>query len=410
MNDKMFLLNSWPFLVDNIKTIISKIQQSALIVYDMEQSENPQRGIRLTQSLRGGGVSTRSPRPLTDLVANKLIYKILHMQFTWLLRVGGKRLRERVLEGSPLQETMASLESMAITDDKNETPNHDALDAYYPAEVGEEITEEGFVRVDLAPAGPPRVFQPKSSFQSHLPMLPDGDLEYDASGAGGPLTDALEITPNSTKRTWNPFLTSANDVENDDVQSHDDVEREALAMGVADDVSDEDLVDVKFFTHLRDVINIVGEDKFHIIAYHILVGNQVIVQGQPRHLVIELVDMLRTILPCGCVKAIPYSSVYEDSWKCNFIGLPPQVCLPEHVVDASATHFLWLGVAVSSNRFLLPTEAPVSPFIGADIEVDILKSADVPTKSPEILRRMELALYNHHLTNAMVDQCLLCLF
>ena len=42
-----------------------------------------------------------------------------------------------------------------------------------------------------------------------------------------------------------------------------------------DDVTDEDLVDIKFFTHLRDVIKIVGEDKFHIIAYHVLVGNQV---------------------------------------------------------------------------------------------------------------------------------------
>ena len=90
------------------------------------------------------------------------------------------------------------------------------------------------------------------------------------------------------------------------------------------------------------------------------------------------------------------------------------------------------------------------PFVGTEIEVDILKSDDLPNKGdttktiahrkknwicnfvkmarriapkcecksrskkmfvlvPEILRRMELALFNTSLTNAMVDQCLLCL-
>ena len=46
-------------------------------------------------------------------------------------------------------------------------------------------------------------------------------------------------------------------------------------MAESDDVTDEDLVDIKLFTHLRDVIKIVGEEKFHIIAYHVLIGNQV---------------------------------------------------------------------------------------------------------------------------------------
>merc|ERR1719369_1388290 len=117
MSDKMFLLNSWQFLVENIKEIISIIQQSAFIIYNMEQKENPQRGLRLTQSLIRGGVAPRSSRPLTELLANKLIYKILHMQFTWLLRVGGKRLRERILEGTPLQETISTMELEAFSDE-----------------------------------------------------------------------------------------------------------------------------------------------------------------------------------------------------------------------------------------------------------------------------------------------------
>jgi len=404
MNDKMFLLNSWPFFVENIKAIINKIQQSALIIYNMEQNENPQRGLRLTQSLRGAGVSTRAPRPLTELVANKLIYKILHMQFTWLLRVGGRRLRERILEGSPLQETMASLELDGFDDDDDDDEEDDKnsvdpFDLVPSADIGEEITEEGFVRVELASSDTERVFLPRSKVSAASVGCEGNESKselFDPSGAH-------EFTAHRARRMVNPFLTRAADVEGDDGNRVAD----------SDDVTDEDLVDIKLFTHLRDVIKIVGEEKFHIIAYHVLIGNQVIVQGQPRHLVTGLVDILQTMLPRGCVKAISYSSVYEDSWRCNFLGLPPDVSLPEHVVDASATHFLWLGVAASSDRITTRTSSfdgiPSFPLIGNDIEVDILKSAEVPGKSPEILRRMELALFNPNLTNAMVDQCLLCL-
>jgi len=405
MSDKMFLLNSWQFLVDNIKAIISKIQQSAFIIYNMEQNENPQRGLRLTQSFIRGGVPPRSSRPLTELLANKLIYKILHMQFTWLLRVGGKRLRERILEGTPLQETISTMELEAFSDEDEDDALVDVardVQNMMPTDVGEEMTEEGFVRVDLAPDENQRVFLPK--------------LVEASSSEGFKDCASLDPTPNQPTslqgikdgrlgRPFNPFLTSA---------AGDEEEGNLNAQGL-DSANDEDLVDIKLFSHVRDIINIVGKEKFHIIAHHILTGNQVIVQGQPRHLVTGLVEILQTILPRGCVKSIPYSSVYEDSWRCNFIGLPPDVSLPEHVVDASAKHFLWLGVAASSNRFSCePSDSDTMdgalyPFVGTEIEVDILKSNDLPSKGPEILRRMELALFNSSLTNAMVDQCLLCL-
>jgi len=406
MSDKMFLLNSWQFLVDNIKAIISKIQQSAFIIFNMEENENPQRGLRLTQSLIRGGVAPRSSRPLTDLLANKLIYKILHMQFTWLLRVGGKRLRERILEGTPLQETIASMELERLSDDDDDDGLVDIardFDKLISADVGEEMTEEGFVRVDIALDETERVIAPdmRDSTISENAEQPTSPFLTPASFQAASLHGMKDIRGG---KLLNPFLTSA-------AGDNEDVEIPETSNGTAD----EDLVDIKLFSHIRDIIKIVGEDKFHIIAHHILVGNQVIVQGQPRHLVTGLVEVLQTILPRGCVKSIPYSSVYEDSWRCNFIGLPPDVSLPEYVVDSSANHFLWLGVAASSNRVSFESSDSDSldgimfPFVGTEIEVDILKSDDLPNKVPEILRRMELALFNTSLTNAMVDQCLLCL-
>ena len=39
----------------------------------------------------------------------------------------------------------------------------------------------------------------------------------------------------------------------------------------------------------------------------------------------------QTLLPKGCCRIIYYSSKYEDTWKCNFLGLKPAVIVPSHV-------------------------------------------------------------------------------
>lgn len=41
---------------------------------------------------------------------------------------------------------------------------------------------------------------------------------------------------------------------------------------------------------------------------------------------------LQTMLPVGCVRVIPYSSQYEEAYRCNFLGLSPHVQIPPHVL------------------------------------------------------------------------------
>lgn len=40
------------------------------------------------------------------------------------------------------------------------------------------------------------------------------------------------------------------------------------------------------------------------------------------------------MLPVGCVRIIPYSDQYEEAYRCNFLGLSPQVQIPSHILSS----------------------------------------------------------------------------
>ncbi len=44
--------------------------------------------------------------------------------------------------------------------------------------------------------------------------------------------------------------------------------------------------------HLRDLVRLVGKERFHVIAYHVIVGNQVIVRGKYERLVTSIIKVL----------------------------------------------------------------------------------------------------------------------
>ncbi|KAK7868145.1 hypothetical protein R5R35_003021 [Gryllus longicercus] len=106
MRDKLFLLNSWPFLVDNLNLIISGLQTKASKLYEMEQAQCPQRAFRLSpESSAYKQLSNKPSRSLTELSSDENIFAKLHWWFTWLLRAGAERLVEKVSEGLPGQAT-----------------------------------------------------------------------------------------------------------------------------------------------------------------------------------------------------------------------------------------------------------------------------------------------------------------
>lgn len=77
MRDKQFLLNMWPFLIDNLKEVIRELQDFAEKRYNVEEAECPQRAMRLTTATSGAGchgTSIKQPRTLTDITNEKHIF------------------------------------------------------------------------------------------------------------------------------------------------------------------------------------------------------------------------------------------------------------------------------------------------------------------------------------------------
>ncbi|XP_021928434.1 folliculin isoform X2 [Zootermopsis nevadensis] len=120
MRDKFFLLNSWPFLEENIQTLVSALQAKATEVYEREQTECPQRALRLTaahSSSDGKHQQQYTSRSLAELTADKEVFPWLHLKFTWLLKAGADRLVEKIVEGLPMPDLALDLYSHQETEE-----------------------------------------------------------------------------------------------------------------------------------------------------------------------------------------------------------------------------------------------------------------------------------------------------
>jgi len=77
MRDKQFLLNMWPFLIDNLKEVIRELQDFAEKKYNAEEAACPQRAMRLT-AVNGGagchGISIKQSRTFSDITNEKHVF------------------------------------------------------------------------------------------------------------------------------------------------------------------------------------------------------------------------------------------------------------------------------------------------------------------------------------------------
>lgn len=98
MKDKMFLLNTQPFLANNIKEIAKLMQNNALKVYETEHRQFSQRAERL---ISGKASSADVPRSLKDLIGEQHIFAHLHSLFSWILWSGARCFTEVLTLVSP---------------------------------------------------------------------------------------------------------------------------------------------------------------------------------------------------------------------------------------------------------------------------------------------------------------------
>ncbi|XP_068248774.1 folliculin [Palaemon carinicauda] len=113
MKDKMLLLNSWPFFVRHLRETISHLQEKASKIYSNEESKVSHRALRSAASMMDGVRKQRGqsaagqPRSLPELVGDEKIWEYLHSSSTWLLKAGGLRLQERLVEGPQVSALIA---------------------------------------------------------------------------------------------------------------------------------------------------------------------------------------------------------------------------------------------------------------------------------------------------------------
>lgn len=301
MMDKVYLLNSWSFLVPNLQLVIKQLQTKAEKVYTEEQARCPQKGYRDSiypanfRFQRGGNKPARSLKELTD---EKHIFKMLHMYFVWILKACVNRTTETSLEAPPTEDAILDTERL-------------------------EETEEGFIKL----------YMRKSS-----PDLENAEME------------SSEPNPN-----------------------------------------------IPMFHNLQHLMQVLGYLNFHTVAHHTIIGNQLIVKGAQKQLVKSMLDVLKGLLPKGCCKTISYSDKYEDSWRCNFLGLPLEIALPYHILGSE--QFLLMEIICPNDK-----RDDLNMY-----EFKISSQITLPDKAPKVLTQMELALRNTNLNYEVIEQCLICL-
>ncbi|NXE68660.1 FLCN protein, partial [Calcarius ornatus] len=332
MMDRIYLINSWPFLLGKIRGIIDELQGKALKVFEAEQFGCPQRAQRMNTAFtpflhqRNGNAA----RSLTSLTNDENLWACLHTSFAWLLKACGSRLTEKLLEGAPTEDTLVQMEKLA--DLKEES--------------------EGW----------------------------DGSEEEEKPSSQPDVVEGQELSKSSPETSLVPDCNSWN------------VAHRRLSV----------------FRSLRHMRQVLGASAFRMLAWHVLMGNQVIWKAQDVDLVQSAFDVLRTMLPIGCVRIIPYSEQYEEAYRCNFLGLSPHVQIPPHIL---ASEFAVLvEVRAASRPSLYPTLFDDEQSLN---KYEFLVTSGSPVAAdrvgPTILNKIEAALTNQNLSVDVVDQCLVCL-
>lgn len=320
--DRIYLINSWPFLLRHLRLTIQSLQSTALKVFDSEQCVCPQRAVRMNSAFSPAVFphqrSGNAARSLPSLTQHPNLWASLHSSFSWLLKACGSRLTEKLLEGAPTEDTLVLIERQT---------EQEEMSCWEGAE---------------GSSSRPQWHQAESSHQRNILCE----------------EEKLEMFPGPKFRS---------------------------------------------LRHLRQVV---GATEFRHLAWHVLMGNQVIWRGADPGLIQSAFIILKALVPVGCVRSVPYSAQYEEAYRCNFLGLSPDVAIPAHV---SSSEFSVLVDVVNAEKGALYSAACEDdiPFL---YQFNISSANTQPTdRGPTLLNKIEVALSNDNLSVEVVSHCLLCL-
>ncbi|XP_014232789.1 folliculin [Trichogramma pretiosum] len=164
MKDKQYLLNMWPFLVDNLKEIIRELQEFAIKKYNAEEAECPQRVVRLAN---GDKSSNKLSRGFSEITNEKNVFVRVHMWFVWILSAGARHFVE-VLPLSLIDEEIDFNLGVSLESDKGFT----LLNAKSPVNLNVENQIPDFKDfTDLNPVSVLRKLKNKVGFDQFRQLL-----------------------------------------------------------------------------------------------------------------------------------------------------------------------------------------------------------------------------------------------
>ncbi|CAB0028932.1 unnamed protein product, partial [Trichogramma brassicae] len=164
MKDKQYLLNMWPFLVDNLKEIIRELQEFAIKKYNAEEAECPQRVVRLAN---GDKSSNKLSRGFSEITNEKNVFVRVHMWFVWILSAGARHFVE-VLPLSLIDEEIDFNLGVSLESDKGFT----LLNAKSPVNLNVENQIPDFKDfIDLNPVSVLRKLKNKVGFDQFRQLL-----------------------------------------------------------------------------------------------------------------------------------------------------------------------------------------------------------------------------------------------
>jgi folliculin len=117
-----------------------------------------------------------------------------------------------------------------------------------------------------------------------------------------------------------------------------------------------------------------------MILQNLYIGNQVVVRGNDADAVVNLLGVLKCLLPTACATTVSFSEDYRESYECNLLGVSGRVELPAHVEHSlSEGQTLLVDFCARPNEQGLLTENVV--IRGAEIEGTLpLRIANLLTK------------------------------
>ena len=88
----------------------------------------------------------------------------------------------------------------------------------------------------------------------------------------------------------------------------------------------------RFFTQVSDNA---GPAAFRVLLFNVIVGNQIVVRGRDPDIAVSALSYAQQLLPNECLDVVHYDSVYHDSYQFKFLGLPPEIDVPDYVDSKS---------------------------------------------------------------------------